>query len=728
MTMRATLLALASTTAILSAPALAQQAGSNSESSGGLDDIVVTAQSRESKLETTPMTINVVSGDQLRAEGIQEIKDLAASVPGMTMNESPGGLPTVSIRGIGATSSSQLFEQSVGLFVDGVYHPRQRQYRDSLFDVERIEVVKGSQGVLFGRNTSVGGVAVITRRPGEENGGYLQVDHELNYGSTNVEGGYDYRFAPNFALRVSGQYSDVNGWVENRAAKRDEVSGSRYVIRTVADWDITPQFNALFKLQWGRINTVGNGFEYITNLNTAGLKAIGVLDGGAENYVKYEAPSAGQPDTVDHQISFDPSLILNYTFDNGYSIKSTTGYSRYSFVNGFDSDNSPQPLLTSQFNENFYQFSQEVRLTSPTGNPIDFILGAIYSQSRSVYAYDSYYNGYPVLGGLYGTVAQLTNQDQHTWAAFANVNWHLTDALTFSVGGRYSSDTKEASYRKALLDDLGRPNGVVALLGRSPLTRVKNTDNTFDFTGTLNYELTPSSTIYVSVGRGNKGAAFSNQAALALAVPNPFLVPRETVMTYEAGIKGRFLDGRAYASLSGFMLDITDLQDSFYNPTARAFQFRSIDAKTRGVEGEARFKVADPITLFGNFAWLPKAEDANGGRLQRAPRFTYTLGVRGDTDLSSDWGLSGFANLIHSSNYLHQPATAAGDNNSLSYSLVNARLELTYRPANLSVFLNANNITKEVYRSFMFGSPTGLGQVGALNEPRTFTVGARVQF
>ena len=725
MTKRGILLTLLTSAASMAAPAMAQDSGG----SGQLDDIVVTAQSRETRLETTPMTINVVTGDQLRAEGIQEIKDLAASVPGMTMNESPGGLPTVTIRGVGATSSSQLFEQSVGLFVDGVYHPRQRQYRDSLFDVERIEVVKGSQGVLFGRNTSIGGVAVITRRPGDENGGYLQVDHELNYGSTNVEGGYDFRLSPTFGIRVAAQYNDVNGWVENRALNRNELSGDRYVVRAVADWDIATNFSALLKLQWGRLDTVGNGFEYISQLNSAGLVGIGVLDGGAQNYVKYEAPQNGAPDTVDHQISFDPSLILEYTFDNGFSLKATTGYSRYSFTNGFDSDSSPLPLLTSQFNERFYQLSQELRLTSPTTGAIDFIIGAIWSKSRSEYNYDSYYDGFPVLGGLYGTVGQVTTQDQHTWALFANANWHITDALTFSLGGRYSADTKEAVYYKELIDDLGRPTNPVAILAANPLrTRVRNTDNTFDFTATLNYDLSPTATIYASVGRGNKGAAFSNQAALALAAPNPFLVPRETAVTYEVGIKGRVLDGRAYASLSAFMLDITDLQDSFYNPTARAFQFRSIDAKTRGVEGEARVRVAGPLTLFGNFAWLPTAEDAGGGRLQRAPRFTYTLGARGDTDLAPDWGLSGFVNLIHSSNYVHQPATAAGDNNSLSYSLLNARMELTYRPANLSVFLNASNITKEVYRTFMFGSPTGLGQVGALNEPRTFTLGARVQF
>jgi hypothetical protein len=127
--------------------------------------------------------------------------------------------------------------------------------------------------------------------------------------------------------------------------------------------------------------------------------------------------------------------------------------------------------------------------------------------------------------------------------------------------------------------------------------------------------------------------------------------------------------------------------------------------------------------VFGNFSWLPTARSADGDRLQRAPRFTYTVGVRGSTDLSPEFKLSGIASLLHSSSFLHQPASAPGDNASLPYTLLNARLELTYTPANLSMYTSAANLTNETYRTFMFGSLLNLGQVGAYNELRTITVG-----
>ena len=582
-------LLVASTAMIWTLPAAAQSTSDTVRANeDGLDTIVVTAQRRETTLERTPMTINVVSGDQLRAQGVTEIADLSATVPGLTMNESPGGLPSVSVRGIGTAASNQPFEQSVGLFVDGVYHPRQRQYRDSLFDVERVEVVKGSQGVLFGKNTSIGAVSVITRRPGNELGGYLQVEHEFNFNSTNVEGAIDLPATDNLAFRVAANFNDVGGYVYNAAQNRHEMAGQRYVIRAVADWDITPDFNALLKLQWGRVDTLGNAFEFVTAPNPAGLIGVGVLDGGQEKFVKYEATGAA-PDTADYQRNFDPSLVLRYNFGDGFNITSTTGYSRYTFRNGFDTDSSPLSFISSEFRERFYQFSQELRLASPGSGPVSFIVGGVYLKSRSAFDYITFYGGLPLFGGLYGTVSQSVQQDQETLAAFGNVDWRPTDRLTVSLGARYSSDTKDAVYNRRVIDDLGRPTNIVSLLvGPGSSHAERHTDNTFDFSGTLSYALSSTATLYASAGRGNKGAAFNNQAGLTVPYPVPFLVPRETATTYEVGIKGRFLDGRAYASLAGFILNVKDMQDSFYNPTIPGLSSSPSMPVRAGLRGKRR--------------------------------------------------------------------------------------------------------------------------------------------
>lgn len=703
------------------------QEATDADSDAGLGDIVVTAQKRETKLEKTPMTINVLTGDQLSSIGVVEIKSLSANVPGFTMHESPGNLSGVSLRGVGTSAGSQVFEQSVGLFVDGNYHPRARQYRDALFDVERVEVVKGSQGVLFGKNTSVGAVSVISRAPGNKTGGYFQGQIEANYGSHAIEGALDVVPSDTFKVRLAAQYDNQAGFVENKTKGRKEAAGDRYVLRGMAIWDPTETLSIKAKVQFSRLDMTGNAFEFYANQNVAGLTALGVLDGGLDNYVKYESAGAAG-EALDYQKSQDHSLEINLELGGDYSLTALTGYSRFDFVNGFDSDSTPAVYLFSQFNEGFRQFTQEIRLTSPSGRPVEFIVGGLYLHSTTDYSYYTYYNGFPALGGLSGTVRQDFDQKEDTFAGFGQATWHIADNVQLNLGGRLTTDKKTGSFQKFLVDDLGQPGNLVAILGNGPFHQVEVRDTTFDFSGTLSYNPTSSSTLYVSAGRGNKGSGFVNQASLAAPWPSTFLVPVEQVTTYEAGFKGRFLDGRAYLSLAVYHMDIRDYQDSFYNSTARAFQVRSLDAKSTGVEAEGQIRLTTGVTAYGNLSWNPEADLENGERMQRAPRFTSTLGVRFDVPLSSDFTLSGFGQWVHSDTMLHQPASAPGDNFSLPYDLFSARLQLTYEPAQVSLFINGANLTKEVYRTFAFGSPIGMGQVGALNDPRTITIGIRKTF
>src|SRR5580698_5024470 len=155
------------------------------------ETIVVTAQRRAARLDRTPVTVSVVSGKTLAQHGVRELKQLKATVPGLTMSESPGGLPQVTVRGVGTSAANQLFEQSVGLFLDGIYQPRAREYRDALFDLSQIEVIKGPQGVLYGKNTGAGAITVTSANPGAAFGGYLASSYETSFGSYSEEGAVD---------------------------------------------------------------------------------------------------------------------------------------------------------------------------------------------------------------------------------------------------------------------------------------------------------------------------------------------------------------------------------------------------------------------------------------------------------------------------------------------------------------------------------------------------------
>lgn len=690
--------------------------------SATVEEVTVTAQRRETKLETTAMTVNVVSGEQLAQQGVTEIKDLKSSVPGMALNESPGGLTGVGLRGVGTSGGSQLFEQSVGLFIDNVYHPRSRQFRDGLFDMERIEVVKGSQGVLFGKNTSIGAISIISRGPGSTYGGFLQGEYETEYGGYSVQGAVDVPFSDKIRMRLSAINDDPQGWVRNVTMNRDEPDERRGMIRAVTEFDISPQLTATLKLQTSLYKNVGNNFEFAAGSPQGPIIAAGVLDGGALDYVKYES-GGSTGDTTERQTSDDHALTINYEMSSGHVLTATTGYSRLKFTYNFDSDSTPAAFLLSNFNEKYEQLSQEVRLASPVGERFDYILGAFALTSKTRYNYISYYKGFPVAGGLWGVLPQLFDQDQDTIAVFGQGNYRITPQLEFTLGARYSHDKKEGTYSKFLASNYGVPSALAAAPTNTSSRTV--TDKTVDVSATLSYRLTDRSTAYVSVGRGNKGAGFLNQAGAFAREPSPFFAPKEVATTIEAGVKGRFMDGRAYASLAVYHLDIKDFQDSFYNSTVRAFQVRSLDAKSQGVELEGQFQVTGWLNLYGNAAYNPKAELENGERMQRAPKFTGTVGARVNQSLSDNWDLGGNIELQHASNMLHQPASAPGNNGSGRYDLVNLRAQVTYKPADLDLYVNISNLTKETYTTFAFGAPLGIGSIVALNQPRMITLGAR---
>jgi hypothetical protein len=180
------------------------------------------------------------------------------------------------------------------------------------------------------------------------------------------------------------------------------------------------------------------------------------------------------------------------------------------------------------------------------------------------------------------------------------------------------------------------------------------------------------------------------------------------------------LDGRGYASLDGFIIDVSNFQDSSYSAAAHGFLIRSIGAHTRGVEGEAQFQATHWLQFYGNFAYTPTARLADGERMQRAPVFTDVVGARLSTPLTKDWDFAANVELNHSSSFYNQPPLAPGDNLSGGYSIVDARIAVIDRPAHLELSISASNLNDAVYREFTFGAPLG-GTVGILNRPRTIT-------
>ena len=690
-----------------------------------IETVIVTAEKRETTLATTPETVNVVSGKSLEEQHIITLGDLKNQIPSLTLNEAPGGLPGVSLRGIGSSAANQLVEQSVGLFVDGVYEPRAREFTDALFDIDHLEVVKGSQGVLFGKNTTIGAISILSARPGETFGGYASADYEAEFGSYGAQGAVDLPVSDDARIRLSALYDDSAGYVKNKFMNRDEPNGRRWVLRGVLDWDVAPGVNVFLKLQGSGEATVGNGFQYLVDpgpLPNYGGKTIAQLGTlSTANYVNYNDDTLGRE--AEGSNSFDPTLIVTAALGGGFTLTATTGYTQFAYKYGYDSDTTPQPLVFNHFREKFSQVSQEIRLSSPTGQPLEYIVGLFALHNDDLFNYDLIFNGFNLAPALplSGAVNQQFTQKDDDYAAFAQASWHISPSLTFDLGGRLNVEDKTGLYVKTIPTAFNLPIIPIGTLAG------KINDTTFDASGTLSYKMTDSSVLYASVGRGSKAGAFNNTSLLTVPTPSPFIVPMEVATTYEVGVKGSFFDDSVYASLAAFAIDVGNFQDSSYSAAAQGFVIRSINARTRGIEGEAQWQVNDWFQLYGNFAYTPLAKLADGQRMQRSPEFTGVLGAKASARLTDDWTLEGNVELANSSSYFNQPPLTPGPSNaSGAYSMVDARLAVI-SAAGWEFSIDGKNLNDAVYRAFTYGAPLG-GLVGVLNRPRTVMFTIRKNF
>ena len=757
----------------MTTPAFAQEGAAERDH----NIIIVTATKRETSLVDTSVTVSVVSGEDIANEGVIEVTQLFESVPGISFHQSPGDLPVPKIRGIGSDSANQTFEQSVGLFLDGVYKPRARQYRDALFDVQRVEVIRGAQGVVFGKNTSVGAVSITSRKPGDEFGGELAGSYETEFGSYQLSGAVDIPVGDAVKFRFAGQYGEQGGYVRNVALNQDDGDSERWVARGTMVVDPGDGWSATLMAQHSESNTTGNLFEFVTVF--PGPLATLFNDNPFEKSVDGNRtfPDGNVfPAEGDEQESTDVALTLNYEVTDDLTLTSLSSYSEFTFANIFDVFTATLPpfvpLAGSQkFSENFEQFTQEVRFDYQ-GNGFSLLGGLFYQDQK--FSFDNQTGviniilpvgtvipGLGDLGGfnLGGMNTSTLDQDVSSISGFLQASIDLSDRVRLDIGGRISNENKKATFSRvtdgflglapiAIPADLALPVGSPARAGVtvapifSPNGSVSDQvkDTAIDGAITLSFDITDDWLIYASASQGTKSAGFNNAGASFVIRPDPFIVNREVARTGEVGLKGTFADGRGYLSATAFYTKVKDFQVSVFDENsgpAGQFVTRNIDATTFGLEVESRFSVTDQITLNGNFGLLDATNDATDGRLSVAPKFTGSLGIDFDGDLDENASLQLGASGNYNSGYLHRQ-TPVGANpanpanapiTSGSYFLASAYAGLTLTKTGIQLRFDIDNLTNERYRTFGFIHPVlSGGVVGTYNRPRTFRMSARVPF
>ncbi len=656
-----------------------------------LEEIVVTAQKRVETLQDVPISIVALSGDTIQELNIYKMEDLQLKVPNLQMTES--GISTqIYIRGIGS-GNNQSFEQSVGMYVDGIFYGRAQLIRQPIFDIERVEVLRGPQGILFGKNSIAGAVAYTTAQPSGEFDSYLRAEYDWDHNATlfegMVNGGSD-----TLAGRISVRKFDDDGWVYNVFEERDEPSRDDFAIRGQLRWEPTVNLDMNLKLERQEFETRGRQLEVIED-NPAGPGApipgftyaqiLGLLGhpNGIPEAELNNRRSADGGDFSNNEVN-NATFTLNYAWGDN-TLTAITGWMDYEYSDLCDCDYTGAPVFNVPLDEEYEQFSQEIRLVSPGGRTLDWLVGVFYQDSELNFKDAIEVPQNSVLGPLNPGLVPLLNtqaardfnQTSKLFAAFGQATWNFNDNWALTFGARWTTEEKKAT-KQINIQDLETGENLSDFPGsNAPAVyfavfdiwseqmlghNVNGKRDEDEFLPMLRMEWRPtdSSMWYVSGSTGFKAGGFDARSNNIFS----FEFENEEAKTFEFGGKFSYWGGRAETNFALYLTDYDDLQISQFDGTL-GFNVGNVkDTRVQGVEVDGRLLITDGLTWTYALAYLdheykdfenancyngeePDGEVVDGVALcsrtgqsgQYTPEFTAYTSLDWIVPISSNWDL-----------------------------------------------------------------------------------------
>ncbi|RAK52669.1 TonB-dependent receptor domain-containing protein [Phenylobacterium deserti] len=712
-----------------------------------MEELVVTAQKRAAAIEDVPVAVAVVDGEDATRRNITSVTDLVDEVAGLSVNYAFGGTNygLISIRGIGgADDYKPNGNPSVALHVDGVYQTSNAYLGMPLFDLERIEILKGPQGTLYGRNTTAGVINAITRGPGDQVEGRARAEYG-SYDYVAFEAAVGGPVTDRVGLRLAVLAEAGGGFMDGAGAGL--LAGFRPSVRGVVQTQVPPLVNPGRREGFGDKNLVaGRGtlsvaFAPETELT---LKLFGSRDRGdtrqydriarsldatlanaGENADPYEFYSVAYPS---HEIDiYGGSAMLEHRVRENLNFTAVGGWQGSQRAVQGNGDGSPYPASQFDADETLSQASLELRLSDETGGRLDWLVGGFFV--RDEVDFDTNWISYSALT-IYDNLHQ---QERDSLAAFGQADYRLTSRLQLSAGLRYTRDT--ASYRGRNVDR--NPWGISTFTTTFATTNPFVWDEDFEDDNvsgrlTLKYDVTSDLNVFVSAGTGYRGGGFDGTSIFTVAETQPFA--SETVDAYEAGL--RWTTSRLRVSLDAFRYRFKELQattrlSNDTNGRANVGRARSDGAEiTIGAElfrtGRQSFYLDASATFLDtevlSFSSNRVAEvlQTVGDPLPGAPDVSATLALNHHLELAGDWRLDSRLGVTHHGEESNRLNASPG-NTAPAYTLVNARVELT-APGDWSLYAYGRNITDEVYFPELNGAARLVGA------PATYGVGARFAF
>ncbi len=716
---------------LLNAGAAGAQAAVDGQAAtgSGIEVVVVTAEKRAENIQDTPISLTAFTADTMARLGIVDFADIARQTPGLQYGDFGDiKLSPTSLRGIVASSGSAGADPAVGFYVDEVYEGQGAGANLDLFDIERVEILRGPQGTLFGRNTIGGVVSLTTEKPSDtfKAAGMASFG---NYGATR------------FGATVSGPI--VDGVVDGKiSAVYDKRSGFEYNV--LLDHNVNDHFSwstrgqLLFKFDtdtellltvaYHRVDQHPLVFETLRYNNAALLPNLLDLYGLPRNTSPYDRRVYSDTVTEERLNAYDYAARFTTRFGE-VGITNIAAYHNHDYYSRDDTDRSPLRIAYDGDPEKVWHFSEEFRADFSTG-PVNWLAGIYYfRQNTNNQSFIEIGSDLASLLGAPGIAGLITGSngilDTTSIAGFASATWNVNDRFDVTAGARYTRDEKKIRYTQS--DPVGLLGGNANINAQGAWTRL-----TPDFNA--RYHVTPDIMGYVTVSNGFKSGGFND----ALGDANGIGFGPELLWNYEGGLKTEFLDRRLVINISGYYMKWNKIQITIDNPVTPIYDpiiLNAGAAHSTGVELEVQAQPMESLLLGANLSVQDVKYDEgtlpNGTPLNHIPYApSYTGSLNGQYMIPIE-GI-GALSLIGQYDFrgvTYLTADNQADGRQGAYGLVNARVSLEAEDGRWSVALWGKNLTNEIYKERLFDLSTQdlVGQKFiVLGDPRTVGVELKV--
>ncbi len=634
---------------LLTTPTLA-----NAQSGGDepmLDEVIVTATKRAQSTQDIPMSVEAVSGERISQTGLRDLSDLSSTIPSFIVTESAGDR-NITMRGMGSPSGQRGIEQAVAMYLDGQYLPRSKQYYSVFLDVERVEILRGPQAVLFGVNATAGAVNVISasNRPGDDFEGSLSAGAELENGGTAAKLVLGGGLGETLGVRFVAKYEDLDGFANTSSgpggAEENEAARLSLIWQPSDSFSLTAKASYFDNLFEGQLSeqispegitpfpaTPSNSYEH----DTPSLDLTGELNGpgfkmDGTNFVISADWEVGEHTLTAIIADSEFEHVLGNDFDSGAFVAPE--------VHAMSAD--------SFGSEDFEQQTAELRLVSPGGNTFDYMAGVYYQQSdmkdrsTSLATFLEQAGLFDAFGPLFGLdkgpggpwdipfgFAEV-QQDQELWSAYASLTFNVSDNVSITAGGRYTDESKTVERTRscgvasdgldtvqdtagtgacaaydAFLDALSLAGVFYSTAANTVGTRQDIDDSYFLPEVSIMWDINDSHSLFGRVAQSAKSGGMSSSFG---AIPGRLTFEPEEVTAFEIGTKSAFASGRGEFNLTLFNNEYEDLQVTSIT-LGGALVDNAGKATIRGAEADGRFLATEWLTLGASVAFLDAEYD-----------------------------------------------------------------------------------------------------------------------